>query len=309
MSSTLGNTIDFDSARLKLETSSGGHRLAAPRPRITDLPALQRHLTQVLQTSLELDRVLTLFFAQLAGHMGLDELSFSHSARDILVQNGKPATHRCSYRITHSGEYLGDLQFSRTQRFGEAELAQLESLMGTLLYPLRNALLYHEAMQRALSDSLTGAGNRFALRHAMEREIPTAARHGRPLAMIIIDIDYFKAINDRHGHAGGDLALQAVVKCMQGCLRSIDDLFRFGGEEFVILLSDTDCHSAALVAERIRAAIEDMRFEIKGEPLRMTISVGVAMLRKSESGDALLERSDQLLYQAKQNGRNCVVCC
>ncbi|WP_150303459.1 GGDEF domain-containing protein [Pseudomonas saliphila] len=309
MSSTLGNTIDFDSARLKLETSAGGHRLAIPRPRITDLPALQRQLTQVLQTSLELDRVLALFFVQLAEHMGLDELSFSHSARDILVQNGTPATHRCSYRITHSGEYLGDLQFSRTQRFSEAELAQLESLMGTLLYPLRNALLYHEAMQRALSDSLTGAGNRFALRHAMEREIPTAARHGRPLAMIIIDIDYFKAINDRYGHAGGDLALQAVVKCMQGCLRSIDDLFRFGGEEFVVLLSDTDCHSAALVAERIRAAIEDMRFEIKAEPLRMTISVGVAMLRNNESGDALLERSDQLLYQAKQNGRNCVVCC
>ncbi|QIB51685.1 GGDEF domain-containing protein [Pseudomonas sp. OIL-1] len=309
MSSTLGNTIDFDSARLKLGLPSAVHRVAAPRPRITDLPALQQRLAQMLQTSLELDRVLSMFFAQLAEHMALDELRFTHAAHNILLQNGKAATHRCNYRITHAGEYLGDIQFSRSKRFDGAELAQIESLMGILLYPLRNALLYHQAMQRALSDSLTGAGNRFALRHAMEREIPAAAGHARPLAMIIMDIDHFKAINDRYGHAGGDLALKAVVECMHGCLRSVDNLFRFGGEEFLVILGDTDCSAAAQVAERIRLAIEAMHFEIKDERLRMTISAGVAMLRENESGEALLDRCDQQLYRAKQNGRNCVVCC
>ncbi|QJD57748.1 GGDEF domain-containing protein [Pseudomonas sp. gcc21] len=306
MSSTLGNTIDFDSARLKLELASSSQRAAASRPRITDLPALQQRLAHVLQTSLELDRVLGMFFAQLAEHMALDALRYSHSAHNILLQNGQAATHRCNYRITHAGEYLGDLQFSRSQRFDEYELGQIETLMGTLLYPLRNALLYYEAMQRALSDSLTGAGNRFALKHAMEREIPAAVRYGHSLAMIIMDIDHFKAVNDRYGHAGGDQALKAVVECMHDSLRSVDNLFRFGGEEFLVLLSGTDHYAAALIAERIRLAIEAMHFEIKGDRLRMTISAGVATLQEGESGEALLVRCDQQLYQAKRNGRNCV---
>ena len=309
MSSTQGNTIDFDSARLKLGMSTAARRTARPRPRITNLSVLQQQLAQQLQTSLELERVLNMFFVQLNEHVGLDELCFRHLARELVVQNGSPANHQCSYRISHCGEYLGDVRFSRSMRFDEVELSHIENLIGTLLFPLRNALLYHEAMQRSLTDSLTGAANRFSLKHALEREIPAAIRHRRPLAMIIVDIDHFKAINDRFGHAGGDQALVAAVACMRKCLRPEDSLFRFGGEEFLVLLSDTDCNAAALVAERIRLAIEGMYFDIHDQPARLTISAGVAMLREGEMGEALVDRCDKQLYQAKRNGRNCVVCC
>ena len=95
---------------------------------------------------------------------------------------------------------------------------------------------------------------------------------------------------------------------MRKCLRPEDSLFRFGGEEFLVLLSDTDCTAAAQVAERMRLAIEAMRFQIDDQPAPMTISAGAAVLREEETGEALVDRCDKQLYQAKRNGRNCVIC-
>ncbi|UAW97346.1 GGDEF domain-containing protein [Halopseudomonas nanhaiensis] len=308
MSSIQGNTIDFDSARLKLSQANSA---AAPPKRAVSRPvpvaAVLQRLTQLLQTTLELDRLLDIFHQELARCLAVDGMEYRNDGRRFHLRYGQSATHRCSYRITHAGEYLGDLQFSRQKRFGEVQLASLETLIGSLLYPLRNALMYHEAVSSALSDTLTNTGNRLALSQALDREVQLSIRHRTPLSLLVVDIDHFKQINDRFGHAYGDEALKAMASCTHDCLRAVDSLFRLGGEEFVVLLNNTDLASARIVAERIRRAIEAMQFEIDGQPICMTVSLGAVMRQPEETSRDLIDRCDKLMYLAKQSGRNRVM--
>ncbi len=308
MSSTHGNTIDFDSAKLKL--SQGTAKSAPAKPaagRPAPVAAVLQRLTHMLQTSLELERVLEMFFQELALNLAVDGMEYRNDGRRFQTKFGQSATHRCSYRITHGGEYLGDLQCSRQKRFSEAQLAILETFIGSLLYPLRNAILYHEAVSSALNDSLTNTGNRLAFNQALDREVQLSIRHRTPLSLLVVDIDHFKQINDRFGHAYGDEALKAMASCTHHCLRSVDSLFRLGGEEFVVLLNNTDLTAARIVAERIRSAIEEMQFEVDGQPISMTVSLGAVMRQPEETSRDLIDRCDKLMYQAKQAGRNQVM--
>lgn len=300
-----GNTIDFDSARVKLGQSHA-HKRRSGKPTVS-LQDTQRELTQTLQTSLELDRVLGLFFGALQQLLQVDGLEYRHTNSSTPVAHGQQGVHRCSYRMSHAGSYLGELQLSRQSRFTEAELISIEGLLATLLFPLRNALMYKEALACALNDTLTGAGNRLALNQNLERDIRASTRNGQPLSLLVLDVDHFKSINDRYGHAYGDEALKAVVSCVTATLRNVDGLYRLGGEEFVVLLNNTDAEACHLVAERIRQSIEHLQFQIDGQPLPMTVSLGHATLRSQDSASTLLDRADQRMYQAKRSGRNQVV--
>ena len=178
--------------------------------------------------------------------------------------------------------------------------------MSGLLYPLRNALLYHRAVQTALIDPLTGVKNRSTLDDAFQRELKLARRHNHDLSVILLDIDHFKQVNDQHGHLYGDQALRAVAQCVQRTIRDSDLLFRFGGEEFMILLSGTGAEGSALLAERIRREVERITPFPDGKTT-LTISLGVTSLRQEDAPESLLERADAALYQAKRSGRNRVV--
>lgn len=313
MNSSPSNTIDFDSARLKLHNgdrsfSSAAVSASSARPRHVTLLGLQQKLSQQLQTSLELERVLELFFIALQDLIGLDSLEFNHAGQAIQLRIGKPSLHQCHYRMTHAGTLLGEITFSRSLRFSESQLMSIETLLGNLVYPLRNALLYREAVHSALNDSLTGIGNRMGLDQAISREIKYSSRHHTPLSLLIMDIDHFKDINDRYGHAYGDAALKAIVSCTRSCLRDVDELFRMGGEEFVVVLGNTDNQAARAVAERIRCSIEQMILQIDTDRIQMTASLGVATLQASEAKDSFLERGDKLMYAAKRAGRNRIAC-
>lgn len=133
-----------------------------------------------------------------------------------------------------------------------------------------------------------------------------ARRHHQPLSLLVIDIDWFKQVNDRHGHAVGDTVLRSVAQVTQQVLRGDDLLFRYGGEEFVVLLRATPAAGAADVAERIRATIAAASCVCASKDIKVTVSIGAATLG-AEGGDGLFERSDHALYQAKQQGRNRVV--
>ncbi|WP_321351542.1 GGDEF domain-containing protein [Halopseudomonas oceani] len=300
-----GNTIDFDSARVKLGHSSTQQRRNG-KPAAT-FQNTQRNLMQNLQTSLELDRVLQVFFSALQDLLLIDSLEYRHTSVTTPLLFGQPGLHRCSYRMSHAGNYLGELQLSRQTRFAEDELLSIEGLLATLMFPLRNALLYREALACALNDTLTGAGNRLALNQNLERDIRSSKRSGQPLSLMVLDVDHFKSVNDRYGHAYGDEALKAMVDCVTATLRNVDCLYRLGGEEFVVLLNNTDAEACHLVAERIRQSIEELQFQIDGQPLPMTASLGHATLRSQDDARSLLDRADQRMYQAKRNGRNQVI--
>jgi diguanylate cyclase (GGDEF)-like protein len=160
----------------------------------------------------------------------------------------------------------------------------------------------------ASTDSLTGALNRRALFELLQREIVREHRYHRPLAAVIFDIDHFKDVNDRWGHAAGDAVLKRVVAAAQGVVRSPDVLARYGGEEFVIVAPETGRNGALQLAERVRTAVRETETALDGGAIRVTASFGVALL---DSGDQrpedLLLRGDRALYAAKAAGRDCVV--
>ena len=160
----------------------------------------------------------------------------------------------------------------------------------------------------ALSDSLTGLPNRRHFDQRLELEFRRAIRDGTALALIMLDVDYFKRYNDHHGHVEGDAALQAVAAAIGASLRRPADLAaRFGGEEFTILLPDTDIDGALAVADHARQLLAERAMPHQASPFRtVTVSAGVAVMRpqRDQQPRLLVEAADQCLYEAKAAGRN-----
>jgi len=277
------------------------HAAAGPKPFNMDWLL---HLTKLLQTTLEPEELIGRFVAEGAGAIPFDGASYHHEARGLRVEYGKAATHRCIYTLTVLNEELGTLTFLRATPFSEEDTERLEFLTSHLLYPLRNALLYHAALAAASKDPLTKAHNRAALDESLGRELVLAHRHGSPLALVMLDLDRFKCVNDHHGHVVGDRALQAFVSAVNACIRSSDTLFRYGGEEFTLVLRNTDLDGAVAVAERIRSSVESLRMDINGVTLALTVSLGVTELAENDDAAGILERADCALYRSKAEGRN-----
>jgi diguanylate cyclase (GGDEF)-like protein len=155
-----------------------------------------------------------------------------------------------------------------------------------------------------MRDPLTDTGNRIAMEQMLHREVDMARRHMQPLSVLMLDLDHFKQINDSYGHGTGDEALKAVAATLKNQLRNVDMVFRFGGEEFLVLLSNTSREAAALVGERLRMAVLELQYLVQGRAIDLSISLGCATLLPAESVDSLLRRADSALYVAKRNGRN-----
>lgn len=161
-----------------------------------------------------------------------------------------------------------------------------------------------ELAEAARTDSLTGAGNRRAMDEAMQDMRARYERYDQPAALILLDMDRFKRINDEHGHRRGDDVLTALTGLITGMIRKTDKLYRYGGEEFVVLMPSTSAIEAAQAAEKIRHAVENTALAGLGS---LTMSAGVAEKHPNESEDNWLKRGDRALYQAKELGRNRVI--
>ncbi|MEM1377642.1 MAG: GGDEF domain-containing protein, partial [Pseudomonadota bacterium] len=159
----------------------------------------------------------------------------------------------------------------------------------------------------ALTDSLTGLQNRRYFDDTLKEYMREFAAIGKPLGVIIIDLDFFKRINDTYGHDNGDLVLRAVSICLQQQVRAHDILARLGGEEFAIVFPNVDEFSLAQLAERVRSSIEQVHLVLDGERVDVTASIGGALWDRLEDMSSLMKRADKHLYAAKDNGRNQVV--
>lgn len=286
-----------------------GNRALAPALYVEEkLDANRYDLTSILQTTLLTDQLLSLFFNLMQPRIALEGYDYAHSASELLLSGGQPGRHRLSYQLSLEGECLGELHLQRQYPFAAREVELLDVFLKALLYPLRNTLLYRQALRAARTDALTGVGNRADFQAGMARECKSARRHFAPLSLIAVDIDHFKRVNDTYGHPCGDEVLQGVAACLKNTARGNDLVYRYGGEEFMLLLSDTDLHDAAILAERLRQRVAGhaCSTEQAGE-LMVTISVGVAALTAGDTESSLLHRADQALYKAKQQGRNRVV--
>jgi diguanylate cyclase (GGDEF)-like protein len=291
MKSTQGNLAVFSSIRSEKQLSATDHPF--------------HEILLALQTTLDLERVLDIFSRYVEPIVPHAGYRFECPEHSIKIRGGSLGRQRCTYSLDIEDKSLGSLTLSRGQRFSEQELMRLEACLCRLLYPLRNALLYHAAVESAYIDPLTGVRNRSALLLSLQREWELSRRHGYELSLLLLDIDHFKLINDTFGHDQGDAVLRTAASCISDVIRGSDMVFRYGGEEFVVLLSNTDGHGAARIAERIRKALQQTPCP-SGEaiPVRITASIGRATLKPDEAMESLLKRSDQAMYLAKRSGRN-----
>lgn len=190
--------------------------------------------------------------------------------------------------------------------FDEAELARVRIVAGHAELALANAERYVRAKERAFIDDCTEVYNARYLLTSLDHEVRRAERYDVPLSVLFIDLDRFKLVNDRHGHLVGSRALRQLSQVILQCVRQVDTLARYGGDEFAVVLVDTGFDVAQKVAERIRRAVEDTPFDAgRGGSLRLTCSVGVATYpQHGRSREQLLDQSDKAMYRAKSNGRN-----
>ncbi len=168
----------------------------------------------------------------------------------------------------------------------------------------RLATTERELMLRGFTDPLTGLFNRRTFLEMSGKEAARARRHGKATSLLMIDIDHFKRVNDTYGHGVGDLVIKALADTAAKMMRPTDILARYGGEEFIVTLPETDPEVATRVAERLRAALEQLVVPADGREVRFTISIGVATFFTGVPLDQAMERADQALYRAKEGGRN-----
>lgn len=272
----------------------------------TDKPLAQtryRLLTR-LQSSLDLEKILAFFHdetSELVDHCGL---VYVNEARQIQKTVGNVELHSCSYRLITQRDNLGELVFYHNARFSDGDLDSIETLLSTLLCPLRNALQYQAALDASMTDPLTGAGNRLAMMTNLEHELNLARRYHHELSLLVIDIDKFKKINDTEGHTAGDNVLQEMVRLINKVNRNTDRCFRYGGEEFVVVLSKTDKYGAMVIAERLREAVAALRICAESGALQITVSIGAASFTDTDNFQYLLNRADKAMYKIKNRGGN-----
>ncbi len=263
-----------------------------------------QNLSMELQQTLVLEQLLDIFCEQVINIVPCNSVHYIHQKNQFEWETGNKQKHSCHYQLNLENVNLGEITCTRDYPFSAYDLQIVEWLVAILIYPVRNAMLYKEALSASLQDSLTGIGNRMAYDTTITREIARARRHNSELSLLVIDIDLFKQINDRFGHATGDKVLRTVANEIQQALRTSDVLFRYGGEEFVVILPNTHQDRAHEIAERLRLAVAALKLDNEQEDFSVTISIGNSALRNKDNSIALFKRADEALYIAKSNGRN-----
>ena len=198
---------------------------------------------------------------------------------------------------------------SMIEKLSKRDIDYLEQLTRQAAATINRANSYSTILQYATLDALTNLNNRRQFEIRLGQEISITKRQGKPLCAMMVDIDFFKGVNDTHGHAAGDEVLRTVAGIIKQALRESDIPARYGGEEFAVLLPFTHIPEAQIVGERLRKAVEEASITIyqdteEEKQINVTISMGLAEYDGKETGEALFERADKALYEAKTNGRN-----
>jgi diguanylate cyclase (GGDEF)-like protein len=201
---------------------------------------------------------------------------------------------------------VGILEFIGPQAdaVGEDAMRVIETLAVHAGTAIDAARMHESTTEMALTDVLTQLPNRRRLEADLAREMAAATRYGRPLSFVMLDVDHFKAYNDTFGHQAADVALQQLARVVAGELRGSDTAYRYGGEEFALILRETPLKEAAVAAERVRASVE-RHFSAPGEPRLVTISMGVATMPDHAADmEQLVVAADHAMYASKEGGRN-----
>jgi two-component system, cell cycle response regulator len=211
-----------------------------------------------------------------------------------------------------NGSYINDMPIQRSP-LRDGDFVKIGSAIFKFLSGSGIETAYHEEIYRmTIIDGLTGAHNKRYFVEFLEREMARCARYGRPLSLLMFDVDHFKALNDTHGHLTGDFVLKELSRRLLGRIRKEELLARYGGEEFAAVLPETSHEGALHFAEQVRQIVGGEPFEYEGDSFHVTISIGVSTLegpaQESTTDPAeFIRLADENLYKAKRSGRDCVV--
>jgi diguanylate cyclase (GGDEF)-like protein len=232
----------------------------------------------------------------------------SVSRRHARIQPGAEGYYALDLQSTN-GTFVNDVPASMC-RLKDGDYLRVGNCIYRYLAGGNVEAEYHEEIYRlTIIDALTDIHNKRYMLEFLDRELARSARYCRPLALILFDIDRFKAINDELGHLGGDFTLRELAAAVKAGIRKEELFARYGGEEFTVVLPETNSEGGAQVAERIRQLVEAHLFQYEGKVYQVTISMGVATTQGDDSltPHELLRQADDKLYQAKREGRNRVV--
>jgi diguanylate cyclase len=247
----------------------------------------------------EIDDVMTLISEALGMSSSYDD-SLSGATKQLSVAKSRDQVQAIVESLTKATREMRD-----TNKALEDRLTVSKTEISNLQHSL-------EAIRaESLTDPLTGLGNRKYFDRSIDSAVQNALAHGEPLSLLMFDIDHFKSFNDSYGHLTGDQVLRLVGMSLKQTIKGQDITARYGGEEFAVVLPNTGLRQALTVADHIRRAVmsKELKKKSTGEILgRVTISVGVSILKPSDDTDSLIERADACLYAAKRNGRNRVIC-
>jgi diguanylate cyclase (GGDEF)-like protein len=291
---------------------SGAQVIALNPRRSENVISSRRHirlleLSDLLSRNIELEKIIEVF----SNEIGKDvpHVGYHYDCSDVgtTFSQGDQAEYSATYRLSAQSKSIGELSFFRHRGFSSEEICDLEDLLCALVYPIKHAVMYQVAQKFAYNDALTGLNNRTSMEKCLPREIDLAQRHQQSMAILVMDLDGFKQINDGYGHYTGDRVLREVGKVILNAVRNTDLLYRYGGDEFVGGLVHTDIEGAMDVSERIRSGVENLSTLTDLPSSGIKISIGLTMVKFSDGFEQAFMRADKALYSAKLTGKNQIV--
>ncbi|NOU52799.1 GGDEF domain-containing protein [Pseudoalteromonas sp. JBTF-M23] len=259
-------------------------------------------LVEQLQTTLHVDELLTVFAEHAQRIIKLSGLQFHSSLGVAQMYESDNQFTPYKFDLELNEEHLGQLVYYCQYQLSDSIRAKLCRLHSALLYPLRNALTYNRVLKLATKDALTGLNNRSQFTDNLAQRIERGRRLQSKFSLMLLDLDNFKQVNDVHGHSTGDDVLKRFSDILKLSVRSTDTVYRFGGDEFAIIIDDPEFTTNKVIAERIMHAVRTCHIL---STYNVTTSIGFTLSNTQDCENSIFSRTDKGLYRAKADGRNC----
>ena len=255
-------------------------------------------LLEQLQTTLDVKQLIDIFAVEVAKYVDLAGLYFKHDEISATARGSRQAKAERQFELKINGKFIGILSYAVNAPISITNFKILTELHQLLINPLNNAIRYHQAMQLAMQDALTQLGNRRSFDEQLKRTMAQATRRHSRVGLILCDLNKFKAINDTFGHLIGDNVLEHFADALRQSVRDTDSIFRFGGDEFAIIVEDASEQSLAAIEHRVYQALADDTLLAK---YKVTSSLGLAFMNRADTTTSFFQRADTALYSQKMN--------
>jgi len=249
-----------------------------------------------LQTTLDINELLSIFAIEVTRYVDFSGLYFKSQSLNTVLPGSRKAKKEQRFELKVDNNFIGTLSYGINGPISLTNFKVLEQLHQCLLHPIKNAIAYHAAMQLAMQDGLTGLGNRRYFDEQLKRSMHNANRHHSLVGLVLGDLNKFKAINDTYGHIAGDVVLQEFADVLRLCTRDSDSLFRFGGDEFAIIVENANDTALAIIENRINLALAN---NAQLNKYQLGCSIGSTFMNRADNELSFFERADEILYRRK----------